>query len=329
MESINTMMKDFTGQITKREDIARFILTPKTETGSAVFTLSMGDERYTYKVGYKEQGWNGKPIYFVKVLTGQDNSSDYTYLGYLQDNGKTWKHDKKQRIGYEAPSSKFWRALLRRVFVQQLELPNTVEFRHEGRCGRCGRPLTVPESIDTGFGLDCAAKLGIPWTKNPTQAKANQFAEDLGRAITGQSSDQTKVKVQCESEDFNDKWKQHKSEFVKRELEQEREAFQRKMDHDVEALKNSNPKVTETTVAVSADSNLIDDELQELDELFHTPQQHKKTQREVIEQKKREQKAAQLIAKDIVFSEYTREPSETDSMSNSEFADFLMNTENN
>ena len=26
---------------------------------------------------------------------------------------------------------------------------------HEGRCGRCGRKLTVPESIEAGYGPEC------------------------------------------------------------------------------------------------------------------------------------------------------------------------------
>jgi len=26
---------------------------------------------------------------------------------------------------------------------------------HEGACGRCGRTLTVPESIASGFGPEC------------------------------------------------------------------------------------------------------------------------------------------------------------------------------
>jgi hypothetical protein len=32
---------------------------------------------------------------------------------------------------------------------------------HEGRCGRCGRKLTVPESIESGFGPECASILGL------------------------------------------------------------------------------------------------------------------------------------------------------------------------
>lgn len=44
-------------------------------------------------------------------------------------------------------------------------LPTQVQFWHEGRCGHCGRRLTVPASIFTGFGPDCAEKLGIILTE--------------------------------------------------------------------------------------------------------------------------------------------------------------------
>jgi hypothetical protein len=40
-------------------------------------------------------------------------------------------------------------------------LPSGWEFRHEGRCGRCGRTLTVPESIDSGFGPECINLAGL------------------------------------------------------------------------------------------------------------------------------------------------------------------------
>ena len=33
------------------------------------------------------------------------------------------------------------------------------EFWHEGRCGRCGRTLTVPESIASGVGPECQGRL--------------------------------------------------------------------------------------------------------------------------------------------------------------------------
>jgi Family of unknown function (DUF6011) len=36
-----------------------------------------------------------------------------------------------------------------------LPLPEGYRLHHEGRCGRCGRLLTVPESITSGYGPEC------------------------------------------------------------------------------------------------------------------------------------------------------------------------------
>lgn len=35
------------------------------------------------------------------------------------------------------------------------------DWWHEGVCGRCGRRLTVPESIETGFGPECRKAVGL------------------------------------------------------------------------------------------------------------------------------------------------------------------------
>ena len=59
------------------------------------------------------------------------------------------------------------------------------EFRHEGRCGRCGRALTVPESIDTGFGPHCAAEMGVPWTKTDEAPDPRLAAWALTFALGG------------------------------------------------------------------------------------------------------------------------------------------------
>jgi hypothetical protein len=47
-----------------------------------------------------------------------------------------------------------WRRL-----TQGQDLPDKVEVWHEGRCGKCSRRLTVPESIATGLGPVCASRL--------------------------------------------------------------------------------------------------------------------------------------------------------------------------
>lgn len=58
--------------------------------------------------------------------------------------------DMKQRVFY-------W--LWTGHMAQDKELPEQIEVWHEGRCGRCGRRLTVPESIANGLGPECI-KLG-------------------------------------------------------------------------------------------------------------------------------------------------------------------------
>lgn len=44
----------------------------------------------------------------------------------------------------------FWRTL-----TSGREFPAGFEFWHEGRCARCSRRLTVPESVASGFGPEC------------------------------------------------------------------------------------------------------------------------------------------------------------------------------
>jgi hypothetical protein len=75
-----------------------------------------------------------------------------------------YSHGKKSRIKSNAPSVVGFQWLLAQLVNHSGVDPNVAELRHAGLCGRCGRPLTVPESIDTGFGPTCAGVLGIAWT---------------------------------------------------------------------------------------------------------------------------------------------------------------------
>ena len=43
-----------------------------------------------------------------------------------------------------------------RMLKSAKPLPPTFEFWHEGRCGKCGKKLTTPESIERGLGPECA-----------------------------------------------------------------------------------------------------------------------------------------------------------------------------
>lgn len=121
--------------------------------GNAVVTLQSEKTgaRFTYKIKAAPDGG----VSFVKVLTGQDNETDYSYLGLI--NGPRFTRTAKSRISADAPSAKAlewaWKAL------SGGRLPDTLAIYHEGRCGRCNRALTVPESIESGFGPECGGRL--------------------------------------------------------------------------------------------------------------------------------------------------------------------------
>lgn len=145
------------GRLTDPVAARRFVLG-----GNAIFTIRSvkTGTRFTYKVtaGRPKEGETESSIFFVALLTGPENESDYAYLGHIFTNDPlTYRHGKKSRIGVDAPSAAafawFWRQL------GASRLPASVEVWHEGRCGRCGRTLTVPESIASGFGPECATRV--------------------------------------------------------------------------------------------------------------------------------------------------------------------------
>jgi len=125
--------------------------------GFAIFTIvnTKTGNRFTYKVVSKEVS-EGRTLYFVSVLTGSDNNKDYSFLGTIFDNGQYY-HGKRSRISKDAQSAKAFQWLLNRLDSHTDLGP--VEAYHEGRCGRCGRKLTTPESIKSGFGPVCLGSL--------------------------------------------------------------------------------------------------------------------------------------------------------------------------
>jgi hypothetical protein len=129
-------------------NIGQFVIA-----GKALFTVvnETTGNRFTFKVVKAETtyGQSGN-IWFVKVLDGPDNYSNYRYIGMIALDG-SFVHTRKSTVSETAPSFKafswFWRNVDR--------LPENVKVYHEGKCGRCGRRLTVPESIESGYGPEC------------------------------------------------------------------------------------------------------------------------------------------------------------------------------
>lgn len=126
--------------------------------GNALFTImSVGTgTRFTFRVRASEDSGEraGRGVFFVSLLAGPDNEADYAYLGIIpKDDPLSFRLTAKSKAGEGATSVKAFRWFWNQV--GQGRLPATVEVWHEGRCGRCGRTLTVPSSIESGFGPEC------------------------------------------------------------------------------------------------------------------------------------------------------------------------------
>lgn len=118
--------------------------------GNSIFTCrnTKTGNRFTFKVTKHKK----EDVFFVKVLTNPDV---YEFIGSIRKESQ-YKHSPKSRISTEAQSVKVFDFLVNKLRTNTL--PEFVEIWHEGRCGRCGRTLTVPDSIISGFGPECIKK---------------------------------------------------------------------------------------------------------------------------------------------------------------------------
>jgi hypothetical protein len=127
--------------------------------GRAVCTVvSPKGPRYTYKIKrrvFPDQSART----FAYLLTGPDNTRDFTYMGMVDERDLRVFPTKKSKY---TPASTPLRVLnwaLQHVKAAH-PFPAGYELHHEGRCGCCGRALTVPESIERGIGPECFSRLG-------------------------------------------------------------------------------------------------------------------------------------------------------------------------
>jgi hypothetical protein len=140
-----------------RESARAFILG-----GKAIFTLVSvaTGARYTYRVsqGDAREGDTRPAPFFVSLLTGPDNTSEYTYVGMLDQRTGTIRLTRASRLQASSKPVQAFDWTMGRIFAGKAIAG--VEVYHCGRCGRCGRLLTVPSSIASGFGPECSAKMG-------------------------------------------------------------------------------------------------------------------------------------------------------------------------
>lgn len=120
--------------------------------GNAIATIVSGEtgRRFTYQLRRSTDG----AVCFVAVLTGENNASDYEFVGVVR--GSEFRHSLKSRISSDATSVKAFAWVWR--MLHSGEAIRSVEIWHNGHCARCGRLLTDPTSIETGLGPVCREK---------------------------------------------------------------------------------------------------------------------------------------------------------------------------
>jgi hypothetical protein len=134
--------------------------------GKAIFTVevpeSLGKKpHYTYRVQLRPANDRFPDTYFVGILTGPDNNKDYSYLGILDTKTGVVKTTQKSKFGSTDFVVRLLNRTLNRIWNNETHYIEEAGFNlhHEGKCGRCGRRLTVPESIETGLGPECYGKV--------------------------------------------------------------------------------------------------------------------------------------------------------------------------
>jgi hypothetical protein len=156
--------------------------------GTATFTLrsTATGARFTYKVSVKKEDrkrlgeerdlrqhaaecgtqlefrppfTEADVTYFVNLLRGPDNDADFSYMGVLRkEPPRFFWTAASGKVSRSAPA---YKALVWFVDAMRQErdvLGSKLGVWHEGRCGRCGRKLTVPESITAGLGPECQGR---------------------------------------------------------------------------------------------------------------------------------------------------------------------------
>lgn len=129
--------------------------------GKAIFTLAGQSTRYTYRVNRSDPKPGSRytsEAYFVSLLTGPDNLQDYTYLGMLIPATGIVGLTRASKYTADSTPVQAINWAFRHIWAGRT-LPAPATFYHVGRCGRCGRALTVPSSVESGFGPECAGKL--------------------------------------------------------------------------------------------------------------------------------------------------------------------------
>ncbi len=129
------------------------------KAGKARFTVDNGKgTHFTFQVKANKKDKN---VFFVSLLTGPDNTKDYTYMGLWRVGKPLHFGGKTTYTAESVPAKTFAWAL--KAIEGKVTVPAGYSIQHSGQCGKCLRELTDPVSIASGLGPICRDKLGLAY----------------------------------------------------------------------------------------------------------------------------------------------------------------------
>lgn len=153
------MNKDI-GKI-EQDKALQFILAGKCE-----FVLHSTKTGEDFKFAMTKQQTKedeNKYIYFLNTMHGYEKT--YAGVVWFDDKAQEFKFSqgKKGQIDNKNLSIRSLIFVLNKLLKE--ETVQYLDVFHVGRCGKCGKKLTTPESILTGLGPTCSKKAGVPRVK--------------------------------------------------------------------------------------------------------------------------------------------------------------------
>ena len=125
-----------------------------TFAGNCTITIESGNtgKWFTFKIKHADKK-NPTSPYFVSLLTGPQNTTDFKYIGVIFDRN-TFKLSQKSKMSLDSIPFKAFDYFFKHLIKGYI--PENLFVYHSGTCGCCGRKLTTPESISRGLGPVCS-----------------------------------------------------------------------------------------------------------------------------------------------------------------------------